>query len=315
MPSAVTDVLRLHRAQLRGVIELRGVKRMRGVYEAARADLETRLAKLRAQGRGQAFTAHHLRIMLLQVRDGLRTFEQELAVHLTKQGALAGTLGARHLISATKKLEQKFTGHTPVLQVEQAAVLRGIYQRVQPSLLDRYEKSVRLYTRPVVEKIKLEMAQSIVTGEGVDAAVDRVAGVDGIFDGQRWRAERIVRTELSYSYGIVKQRTMEAMVRDDLPGMQKKLIETFDDRTGEDSKELHGQVQPVNKPFVWERKNSKGVVVETVEFLMPPNRSNDRGVAIPWRPEWDDSATTKPGGEGPGPVQPAVPSLTPLVPA
>lgn len=309
MPSVVDEVLRLHRAQLQGLIELRGVRRMRKLYETARGDLESRLAGLRRTNRDQTFSAHHLRLMLIQVKDGLTEFERVFARHLSREGAMAAALGQRHLISAAKKLERRFTGHTPVLRVEQAAVLRGVYDGVMPSLLDRHETSVRRYTRPVVEKIKLEMAQSIVQGEAVDRAVDRVVNTDGVFAAQRWRAERIVRTEMSFEHNVVKYRTMQTMYREDMPDLQRKLIETFDDRTGDDSKLLHGQIRAMGEPFVYTPPPGK---TGYPPFLMPPGRPNDRAVVIPWRPGWAESAVTQAGEDGPGAVDPSVPPLTQL---
>lgn len=298
---AILKVLDLQRAQLRGLVELRGVKRLRGIYETSRAELEQRLASLRRRGMGQSFSAHHARTMLIQVNQALLDFQGKLGAHLTANGKIAGQLGQRHLINSIKKLEKKFSGHAPVLQAEQAAVLQRVFSKTQPALLNRYKKSERLYGRPVVKKIREQLALSLAQGQTVDEAVDRVAGVGGVFDGQRWRAERIVRTELSYTYGVVQYRQMQE-VRKELPDLERKLIATFDDRTGADSKELHGQVQPMGEPFVWEKPNG-----ERVEYMMPPNRPNDREVVIPWRPAWADSAVTEPGGEGPGDVSPRDP--------
>lgn len=312
MASVVDEILRLHRAQLKGLVEIRGVNKMRAMYDQARSELEGKLADMKKRGMGQSFSAHHIREILIQVNDAIHGFEVGMAAHLTANGKLAGTLGARHLVQAVKKLEKKFAGHAPVLSLEQAAVMREVFRKVEPTLLNRYKKSVRLYGKPVVKKIRDQMALSLLQGETVNDAVERVAGTSGIFAGERWRAERIVRTEMSFSYGVVKQRSMEELTRRDVPDMQKKLIATFDDRTGKDSKELHGQTRPVDQPFIWKRRDSKGTVVETVEYMQPPNRPNDREISIPWRPGWVDTRFTTPDETGPGDVTASVPSLTPL---
>jgi len=265
--SVINDLLRLHRAQLQGVIELRGVRRMRPIYEAARADLEAKLAGLRRAGKGTSFTAHHMRQVLLQVNEGLSLFEQNLSGHMAKTGKMAGTLSQRHLISAVKKLEKKFTGTTPILRVEEASVLRGVYKKVEPSLLDRY--STRRYSVQALTKIKDALAQSLVSNHTVDEAVTRVVESGGVFDDQRWRAERIVRSELSYSYGVVKQKSMEEMAKTDTPDLMKRLVATIDDRTGDDSKELNGQTVPFDQPFLW-RKRLRGGGEEVVPYMQPP---------------------------------------------
>jgi uncharacterized protein with gpF-like domain len=181
--------------------------------------------------------------------------------------------------------ERQFTGMAPALSVDRAAILRGVREDVEPSLLDRYETSKKLYGGPVIENIKSTMAQSLVQNEGVDDSVNRVMARGGVFDGERWRAERIVRTELAWTYGATTQATMETMRDQDLPGLMKKLVETMDDRTGEDSKDLDGQVVPIDEPYVWDKETKHGV--ERIEYQFPPNRPNCRAVSIPWSPGWN----------------------------
>lgn len=306
--SVVDQILKLHRAQLKGVIELRGVKSVKSLYEQARADVETKLSALKTAGKDQTFTAHHLRQVLVQVRDGLKVFERGLHGSLKQNGKLAATLAQRHTISSVKLLEKKFTGTVPILQVEDAAVFRRVYDDVEPSLLNRYQASISNYGIPTIRKVRDALAQSIIENETVDEAVDRVVDAKrGIFAQERWRAERIVRTEMSYAYGVTNQQTMES-VADDVPDLQKKLIATFDDRTGDDSKDLHGQTVPWDQPFLWEKRTKKGGV-ELVEYMQPPNRPNDREVVIPWRDGWTDSKWSSPRSDGPPDVKPSRPPI------
>ena len=292
--SRIADILKINTVQLQRLINTGGVKKVRAAYERARADLETSLADLARKGKGQSFTAHHMRITLVQVNQSLNAFAAEMGDVLSGHSLKAGELAHKHQINTIKALEKHFTGHAPALAVEESGVFHDIYKGVKPSLLNRYKKSEAFYTRPVILKIRNELSQSLLTGQTVDQAVDRVAGVDGVFANERWRAERIVRTEMSHAYSTVKQRSMEETAKE-MPGLMKKLIATFDNRTGEDSKELHGQIQPVDQPFIWSVKNSKGQPTgEVIEYMNPPNRPNDREVAISWRLEWTESAVTKP---------------------
>ena len=300
---SIRKIVDLQRSQLLGLIELGSVKRMRKTYEDARRDLTARLADLKKRGMGDSFSAHHLRMVLTQVNATLHEFATELGVQMAKDGATAGTLSQRHLIGTVEAMEKKFKGLAPVLQVEQAGVFRQVYRNVEPSLLNRHRQSLARYGAPVVSEIRDRLAQSMLQNETVDQAVERVAGADGVFAQQRWRAERIVRTEMAYSYGVTKQQSMVSLRDSAYPTMQKKLIATFDDRTGDDSKELHGQTVDVDKPFIWRVKNSKGVVVRTVEYMYPPNRPNDREVAIPWMPSWKNTEVTRQGGDPGAPEQ------------
>jgi uncharacterized protein with gpF-like domain len=285
MASAIAEVIRLHRAQIQGVIELRGVVKLRGIYEKSRAELEAKLAKLRRQGKGDTFTAQHMRMVLVQVNDGIHAFQEAMGEHLTKEGKLASVLAQRHLIKTVEVAERQFTGHTPVLETDRAAILRGVREDITPSLLDRYEASKGYYGAQTIEQVKGAMAESLVQGETVDGVVSRIAASGGVFDGQRWRADRIARTELAYTYGASTQATMETMRDRDLPGLMKRLVATFDSRTGEDSEQLDGQTVPVDEPFIWERETKHGT--EVVEYFFPPNRPQDRECVIPWSGEWN----------------------------
>lgn len=287
-------MLQQHQARVRGLVNRRGVAQLRKLYSETRADLERRLAVLRRKGEGQSFTAHHLRQILLQTQDALKLFSGKMQDQLKSNSKLVGTLSQRQLLKEVKQLEKRYSGHTPVLQTEQAAVLTGIYSKQHPALLNRYAKSKAYYTVPVIKAVRMEMAKSILSGDTVDQAVDRVVATDGVFHQQRWRAERIVRTEMAYSYGVVKQATMTELVKRDLPDMKKRLVATFDDRTGADSKKLHGQTVAVDQPFVWEVENSKGIKTgEVVRYMQPPNRPNDREISIPWRDSWPETSLTR----------------------
>ena len=67
--------------------------------------------------------------------------------------------------------------------------------------------------------------------------------------------------------------------KDDDP-MLKRLVATFDARTGFDSIGLHGQTVPVNKPFVDPYFGK--------EYMAPPNRPRDREVVVGWRASYGD---------------------------
>lgn len=305
---AVSDIRRvidLHRRQLFGLTEIRGVQKLRPSYERARADLERKLKALVRAGKGDTFGAHHMRIVLAQVAAAVHEVRTGIVDRLEDTGRTAADLAPRHLVQAVEVLQDNFRGVTPVLQPRQAAVFQAAYPDVAPSLLDRYRASSELYGAPVVKAVRDQMTQSILQGEGVDDAVDRVAGTSGIFDGERWRAERIVRTESAYSYGVAKQVGMEEL-RKDVPRLQKRLVATLDERTGRDSIDLNGQTVDVDKPFLWVVKNSHGVPTgKVVHYMQPPNRPNDREIVIPWEASWPASPVL----DSMGPVDPSTRGL------
>lgn len=303
MASLIRELVDLHRRQLFGVIEIRGVGRMKKLYADARGELEEKLRRLTRAGKGDTFGAQHLRMVLTQVADAVASFEPKLVHHLEQTGRMAGNLAPRHLTNMVGKMESQFGRMTPVVQAAQAAVVRGAYPGVARTLLDKYRQSAKTYGPETMTAIRSGLAHSIIQEETVDEAVGRVVGTDGMFDAQRWRAERIVRTEMSYSYHVTNQHALEQLAPA-VPKMMKRLVATHDSRTGEDSVELDGQTVPVDQPFVWVVKDSKGHPTgKVVRYMAPPNRPNDRETVIPWVDGWaSPSQVTDLGG-----VRPSVP--------
>lgn len=295
LPAEIRAVLDLHRRQLFGLVEVRGVRQMRRLYASARSDLEDRLASLVRAGRGQTFGAHHLRIVLLQVTQATRAFQDSLGDHLERTGRTAANLAPRHLVDAVNRMGAHFGATTPLVHAEQAGIFAGVVPGVMPSLLDRFEVSRKLYGPPVIREIRQQLALAVLKKQPLDETVDAIAGVDGTFANARWRAERIARTETAYAYGVAQHRGMQALERRMGKRVLKKLIETDDDREGEDSKLLHGQVRPVDEPFVYKPPPGKKGYPP---FLMPPGRPNDRAVVIPWMADWPESAQTSTSSDG-----------------
>lgn len=275
------------------------MRKIRQQYDAVRAELEAELAAMRRAGTDQTFSAFHARQVLLQVRDGLRAFQKNLANQLDDGGLAAATLAQRHTVNAIKQFERRFSGTTPVLRLEEASVFARVYAGVEPTLLHRYHRLTTNYPMATLDRVRNNLALSMIRGEGVQAAVNRIAGKDGIFDREKWRAERIVRTEGAYAYGAVGQRSL-AEVSQQVPRLMKRLVATDDVREGEDSKQLDGQTVPWDQPFVW-KKPVRGGGIEVVQYMHPPNRPHDREVVIPWRADYHAGTIHA------GPVEPRMP--------
>jgi hypothetical protein len=298
--SIVNGIINLHRAQLRGVIELGGVRKVQKLYEDIRAELEADLAGLVRKGQGQSFSAFHMRAVLLQVKDGLRAFQKGFAPELANSAEATATLAQRHVVGAVKAFEKRFAGTEPVLRLEEASVFRGVYKNVEPSLLMRHRQLVGGYPMATIQRVQNQLALSMIRNEGVGDAVRRIAAKGGVFDRERYRAERIVRTEGSYAYGQVNQQCLHEVAHE-VPGLMKRMISTFDGREGEDAVEQHLQTVPFADDFIWHKKTKHGV--EIVRYQNPPSRPNDRAVVIPWREDYHAARSH------PGAVTPSMPSF------
>lgn len=270
-----------HLSQLANHVEGNGVRGLRKMYAEARGELRDRLSRLGPSD--QRVEAQTLRAMLKQIDLVLAKMDRGLRKELEDRSSEAAELGITHGADEFRVLGEIFTGTVPIVNVDVPATFRGLVKGVESSLLRRHRLQSQTWSLDAIAQMERQLSVSSMAGKPLEKAIDDLMGLKG-FEGERWKAERIVRTELHYAHGSAKQRSLEAMEEELGEPMWKRLLETFDDRTGDDSFLLHGQTVPAGKPFKWKTKRRGRVV--TIEFMHPPNRPNDRAVAIPWDPRW-----------------------------
>jgi hypothetical protein len=283
--SRLTALILQHRRRLGRVVEGRGLGPVRTLYEQARHDLLDRLAGLKARGADQTFTAQHARIALIQIEDAIAGFGSDLNDLLDDAGRDAVRLGIDSLSSEIHALEPDFQLAGVPLAIEQAAVFERLTGNARSILRSKFEEGSRRYGEPTLGKIERAMSLSLVRGDTIGQAVDAVAASDGAFARNRYRAERIVRTEMAGAYEFTKLEGMRETAREDLPGMKRQIIATFDTRTGKDSKLIHGEVRGLDEAF-WDPIQHKF-------YMHPPNRPNDREYVIPFHPDWGRAAAQR----------------------
>lgn len=291
VPPIVHRVFAGHLGQLSRHVEQNGLRGVRKLYKEARGEIVDRLRVLARGKMGDSVEARSLQAMLAQIDSVLEQTAKQLREQLKDVSSSAAELGARHAGEEFGVLAKHFTGTEPVVGVQKAAVVRGLVKGVDSSLLARHRIQSRTWSANAISSMERTLALSAMTGKPMDQVIDDVVGADG-FEMERWRAERIVRTESSYAHNAGKQSAMEETAEEFDVDMHKRLLEHFDDRTGDDSFLLHGQTVPVGEPFVWRTKRRGSWV--TIEYMFPPNRPNDRAVVIPWDPSWEAGPGEKP---------------------
>ena len=285
--SLAEKVFGAHLRQLKRHVEAKGIKGLDAIYRDARLELLDRLRKFETSDR--RVEPSSLRAMLAQVDAVATLMGDGLEKHLADVTRTAVELGARHGVDEFSTLERHFTGTTPVLQLESSAVFNGLVEGVDRSLVRRRSARAKTWSLDQAEQIERRMSVGVATGKPL---FDLVADVQKDLATERWKAERIVRTESALAHSSAKQEVISTVEKDLGRPMQKKLIETIDDRTGDDSFLIHGQTVDADKPFAWMRKRSGGWVRE--EYMTPPNRPLDRSTMIAWDPEWDEDELTRP---------------------
>lgn len=241
---------------------------------------------------------------LVLVHEAFATLAPRFRHLLQANAALAWENGVRGTVGLLTHFEKRAGGG----KVE-GGVLRPLALAealaLQRPLLMRHATSVDRYGQHMIGVITRELQGGIARGASYYEMTERLTGLrgprgnvslraaenpdgtvsrlvteripEGLFVRHRGWAERIVRTEMAHASNAGAMDEMRAEKATRYPDLGKRLIETFDRRTADDSRAAHGQVRELAGLFV----DGKGR-----QYDHPPGRPNDRGVVIPWRERW-----------------------------
>ena len=170
------------------------------------------------------------------------------------------------------------------LAVAHHRILGGTGSVDRDVLVKAAEDRIRVHSGQYVVRtlrgVEQRVALSMSSGEGVNALVrDLTSGRAGVL-ADRWRVDRIERTERSRAYNSTAAKAAGAGKVRWTELVDDVTFRPLDKRVGVDSIWLHGQVRTFGEPF--DDKVIGGAP------LMPPNRPHDRGVLVPVKDEWVD---------------------------
>lgn len=137
-------------------------------------------------------------------------------------------------------------------------------------LLEYHRASKATYGMEAIQKMRGAMSRSALAGESIVEAFPTIAEAAEI---PEWRAERIVRTETSYAANRSELKQLDGMYTPEAAKevFVKELVTSFDQRTGEDSIFVDGQIRKLDQNF----EDNEGR-----SYPHPPNRPNDREVMV-----------------------------------
>lgn len=290
LPDSYRAIVREQQRQLAKLIEREGIGPVFRMYQNMLDEVKRKLARV-ASG---SFSSAQLRGMLAQIKIGLTAILREMSGQLGDAAFKIGMATARAQLEDVARLEAQFSGALVQLPVLETARLRGLVQGQTSSLLSFHQTSLARYGSHLVGRMETALGAALATGESSHEAIDRIMKVGDL---EWWRAERIVRTELSYAAQASNRTAIQEQSKElggDLWMRWNEHVSDsgapLDDRVGDDSIAMHGQVAPPGGRFTQPPSTpsgepvSKSLAGESWEH--PPNRPNDRSVLTPWRAHW-----------------------------
>lgn len=297
------EVVLAHRAQLDRVVERAALPRLRRMYDEAQRELEAKLRRAVGAGRGGEVSAHQYRVLLIQVREAQQVLAARMADEVTGSAVQARAESIHQLHADVAKMDSRFGRAAVRLPTEQAGVFHDVANRGRTSLLAAHRASMARYGAASVGAMEGALSLSLAAGDAPHEAVSRVMEAG---DTEFWQAERIVRTEISWASASAMRDAVAEDARAD-PGLWLRWNEhvsdagtPLDDRVGDDSLAMHGQVALPGGQFTLPPTTPVGKMVDSKlvgqTWEHPPNRPNDRAALAPWRPSWGSPGWRWQGG-------------------
>lgn len=261
IPEQIVDLVRSHHRQLLA-LDRRARSAVSRRFEQAAERVRQRIADLDPA----EFEAQRARITLLLAEVTQAETEGELEQLLESVMSGGFELAPGHTANELVGWLEHY-GHE-ARPIDLAAVA----ELSDEILIERIPRSLEIWGPQIAERVRDELAVGATSRQFADQAVE---GVTRAIDSERWKAERIVRTELLEAYNTSHHASLEYAQEEAGLGdeIAKSCIATFDARTDEDSYPVHGQVRALDEDFV----DGDGR-----RYEHPPGRPNDREKEIPW---------------------------------
>ncbi len=268
----------------------------------AATELDARLRSALATGSTTPTGIREMQTTLGQLRDVVGTLQRRLKATTVDIATDAANSGAATMVDYLQGASSQFAPGRP-LPVREAAMFSRAVSGAESSVLRRLAMSeqdqqranedpesidqvpeqtarpssvLSRYSVATIGQFEDVLRRGMLTGKPWgDVRTDLIDNSPFLQGSPRYWAERIIRTESMGAYNRAGWETIRA-ADDELGDMVKILSATFDDRTGWDSYQVHGQIRRPDEAFSW----AGGL------YQSPPNRPNDREVVVPHRISW-----------------------------
>src|ERR1700677_2341283 len=305
MPEAdPIEVLRRARQAVSEVASRSSGRAILRLLADAEDDLEKRLKRRKELvpfGDG-SFTSHQMRVTLAQIRDVTASLVRQMGPEIADDAVDAAGEASDHVAEFLRASERKFNGIASTLPIDDAAMASSAVAGTRASVLRRLMVEhpdgkgggiLQRYGFSVVEGFERQLAVAVATKKPFDEVRDALVEQSPFLQGapRSW-ADRIARTETHFAYNKGAHEAMKA-AEPDVGAMFRILVATFDDITGPDSVCVHGEVRRMNEPFEYVDYEGKHE-----EFMIPPNRPNDREIVVAHAARWPIPKSFAPKTDG-----------------
>lgn len=295
-------VLMLGREQALSLADRVGAREVEDMMREAARELEERLRSSIVTGSATPTSIVQMQQTLGQLNDVVKTLARKLGRTTVDIAGDAANASATTMYDYLQDASSEFSPGR-ALPIREASMFSRAVSGAQSSILRRLatteQDQARLdvdpetgdmipeqpmrpggvlsrYSIATIGEFEAVLKRGMLTGKPWGDVRDELTSKSPFLEGapRSW-AERIVRTETMGAYNRAGWETIRA-ADDELGDMCKILSATFDDRTGWDSYQVHGQIRLPDEAFAW-----KGGLYQS-----PPNRPNDREVVVPHRISW-----------------------------
>ena len=292
MPSARAQVFAVLDQTVHSIqhIDKPALRAMMPVLLKAQAEVQHSLRLwLARDGGATTFTAQRYRnaiIVLNRALASARQMEPVTAEALKHSYKTIGPLALRNLQHEWKTFSTIFEGTAMPLALDEAAVIANGKSLLWP----QFESSAERYAGSIGERTKLELAVSRAKSETMDELTNRLQkNLPDIFEGERWAAERLARTESMSAYATTTEGGIRDALGDD-PELKKRWCSSVGDfRRCAMCASLEGQVVDVDEPFhaVWTTFSKKrGMRSHSLDIEKAPAHPCCVCCETVWRESW-----------------------------
>jgi len=281
-------------------IDKPALRAMMPVLMKAQAEVQHALRLwLQRDGGATTFTAQRYRnaiIVLNRALASARQMEPVTAEALKHSYKTIAPLALRNLQHEWKTFSTIFEGTAMPLALDEAAVIANGKSLLWP----QFESSAERYAGSIGERTKLELSVSRAKSETMDELTNRLQkNLPDIFEGERWNAERLARTETMASYSTTSAEGIGAAKEDD-PELVMRWDSSIDFRRCAACASLDGKTVEPGELFhaEWYSHSKKGGMrFHSMDVDKSPLHPCCRCVVVPWREAWAKYSRRDEGSE------------------